>query len=148
MNNQDQVSKLNELITANYDAEAGYKQVAERADHATLKTQFTNYAQQRYDFGHEIKDEIAKLGGKVEKGSSVAAGLHRTWIAIKETLSDQGDDEAILEEVVRGEEHALEHYNEVVNALPAGSTARNVVVQQRDKISAAVEEMKVRENLA
>jgi len=148
MNNQDQVSKLNELITANYDAEAGFKQVAERAEHAELKKQFSNYEKQRYDFGHAIKDEIAKLGGEVEKGSSVAAGLHRTWIAIKETLSAAGSDEAILEEVVRGEEHALEHYNEVANALPAGSSAKKVVEQQRDKISAAVEEMKLRENLA
>jgi len=148
MNNQDQVNKLNELITANYDAEAGYKQVAERADHAELKTQFTNYAQQRYDFGHEIKDQISKLGGEVEKGSSVGAGLHRTWIAIKETLSTQGDDEAILEEVVRGEEHALEHYQEVANALPVGSSARNIVEMQRNKISAALEEMKLREKLS
>ncbi len=148
MSTQDQVSKLNELITANYDAEAGYKQVAERADHAELKTRFSNYAKQRYDFGHAIKNEIKKLGGEVEKGSSVAAGLHRTWIAIKETMSESGSDEAILEEVVRGEEHALEHYNEVVNALPAGSSARIVVDQQRNKIIAALEEMKLRENVA
>ena len=148
MNNQDQVNKLNELITANYDAEAGYKQVADRADNPELRTQFNNYAQQRYDFGHEIKDEIAKLGGEVEKGSSVAAGLHRTWIAIKETLSTDGDDEAILEEVVRGEKHALEHYNEVINALPVGSSARSTVEVQRNKLNAALEEMRLREKMA
>ena len=58
-NSEKMTYKLNELLTKNYDAEAGYKKAAEMVSQPQLKQFFETQAQHRYDFGHELKTEIA-----------------------------------------------------------------------------------------
>lgn len=54
MHNDDKIiSKLNELLEKNYDAEKGYKKAAEDIKNAQLQDFLQSHSQQRYDFGHE-----------------------------------------------------------------------------------------------
>ena len=92
--------KLNELLEKNYDAEKGYKLAAEKVNNQRLKSFFSARAQERYDFGHELKSEISNFGEAPDKGTSIAGDLHRGWMNLKASLS--GDkDEAVLEEAIR-----------------------------------------------
>ncbi|NJC26828.1 ferritin-like domain-containing protein [Neolewinella antarctica] len=145
--NSKQVDALNKLITTLYDGEEGYKEAATDVENVALKTRFRSLAQQRYDFGHELKPFFDVLGGKVDKGSSLAAGAHRIWIDLK-TAVVGNDDAAVLAEVVRGEESALESYSEVLahNDLPAA--ARTTITAQRDKIQTALNEMRKMKKVA
>jgi len=142
MTTDNQIEQLNDILTKCYDAEQGFKQVSEKVDNNNLKEICENRSSQRYDFGHEIKGEIKKLGGEVEKGSSVAAGLHRTWIAIKGALSADGNDTAMLEEIIRGEEETIEEYNEALKKFPADSSAYQVLTKQRDTITTMLSTIK------
>jgi len=139
--NSDQVKALNKLITTLYDGEKGYKESAEDVENTALKTRFRTLAQQRYDFGHEIKPFIKQLGGEVEKGSSLAADAHRVWIDLKSAVTGQ-DEEAVLNEVIRGEESAVKAYDEVLqdNMLPAA--ARTTITNQRNQIQATLNDMR------
>ncbi len=136
------VDALNDLITASYDAEKGYKESAEDVKDARLKSWFKEYAQQRYDFGHELKGEIAQLGGKVDKGTSLTGDAHRLWIDIKSALAGQ-DEKAVIGEVIRGEESSLSSYDDVLKHETLPASTRTVVTRQRSQIQAALS--KVRE---
>lgn len=79
--------KLNALLEKTYDAEKGFKKAAENTDHQQLKSFFQSKAQQRYDFGHELKDEIKSFGQEIDKGDSLTGKAHRAWMDVKALFS-------------------------------------------------------------
>ena len=105
--------KLNELLEKNYDAEAGYKNAAEKVENSALKNYLLSRAQDRYDFGHELKAELKTFGQDPEKGTSLAGDAHRLWMDLKTALTSD-KDEAVLEEAIRGERAALDEYDEIL----------------------------------
>jgi uncharacterized protein (TIGR02284 family) len=107
----------------------------------SLKQTFTNIAQQRYNFGHEIKPEIAKLDGEVDQGSSVAAGLHRTWMDLKSAIATN-EETAILAECIRGEQSAIEAYEEVLKNTTFSTETRMIIDRQLESIQRNLTEMK------
>jgi uncharacterized protein (TIGR02284 family) len=141
MDSKDQVKGLNKIITTLYDGENGYKNAAEDIDSTTLATKFRDLSQQRYNFGHEIKPLITKLGGEVDKGGSTGAALHRAWIDIKSTVATQ-DEEAIINECVRGDESAIDTYKEVLKDNVFSADARQVLTRQLDQLEKTVTELK------
>lgn len=132
IDNNKAIDMLNTLLTRNYDAEKGYKNAAEEVDDTRLKSFFTSKAEERYTFGHSLKDEIRTLGGDPDKGSSVKGSLHRAWMDIREAVASH-DAKAILEECERGEKKALEDYNEYLTASLPMST-KTLVERQRDSV--------------
>jgi uncharacterized protein (TIGR02284 family) len=107
-------NKLNELLERTYDAEKGFKQAAEKVDNTTIKQFFMDSAKQRYNFGQELKAEIRSFGQAPEKGGSAKGTLHRSWIDFK-SLFTQNNEEAMLEEVHRGEKEAIATYNDILH---------------------------------
>ncbi len=135
--------KLNDLLEKNYDAEKGFKEAAENVDNNELKNFFEKKAKQRYDFGHEIKSEIRNFGEKPDKGSSVAADAHRSWMNLKAKFQDS--EEAVLEEAVRGEKAAVKEYEDVIKdpTLPASTT--NILMRHKNAIETSLEEVEILE---
>lgn len=109
MESKEIASQLNTLLTRNYDSEKGYEQLSEKVDHPEMQSFFRNNYQERYRFGHELKDMMASYDVKPDKGSSTKADAHRAWINIKDALS-LGSDKAVLEEAERGEQKAVDDY--------------------------------------
>ncbi|MUP45373.1 PA2169 family four-helix-bundle protein [Gramella sp. BOM4] len=139
--------KLNELLEKNYDAEKGYKLAAEKVKREDLKKFFTARAQERYDYGHEIKSEIRNFGESPDKGSSTAGDAHRSWMNIKASLSND-TDEAVLEEALRGEKKAVDEYEDVINESEIPVSTKQVLVKQKNGIVAALNEVKALEKQA
>lgn len=135
-----QVKILNNLISRCYDAEHGFKEAAEYTDSTHLSAIFKDYEKQRYDFGHELKKHIRSLGGEIEKGTSMIADVHRTWMDLKQTAS-ANDDKAILEEVNRGEGYALNSYNKALEDIDPRSAAFETVTKQRNQIRSSIDRM-------
>lgn len=135
--NKEAVNLLNDLLERNYDAEKGYKKAAEDAKSPVLQEFFRDYASQRYTFGHELKEEIRRLGGEPDKGNSTASALHRTWIDIKTALSTD-KDESVVEECIRGEKAALDDYEDVLKKTELPMVSREVIQRQHDQIQSAV----------
>lgn len=126
------VSDLNTLLTRNYDAEKGYHNAADDVKDVDLKRLFEVYSDQRYHFGHDIKGEIKKLGGELDKGDSVKAKAHRTWMDLKTAISSD-KKEAVLEECITGEEKALKDYRETISSHPEMPETTKVVLDDHIK---------------
>lgn len=136
-----QVETLNKLITTLYDGENGYKEAAEEVQSKSLATRFRQLSQQRYDFGHEIKPFIKNQGGKVDKGGSIAANLHRVWMDLKTAVSTN-DEEAIIKECIRGEESAVNSYEEALKDTSLSAGARETVSNQMMKIKNSLADLR------
>jgi uncharacterized protein (TIGR02284 family) len=136
-NKEQAVNQLNQLLTKNYDAEAGYKDAAENVEDPQLKNFFQQAAQQRYDFGHKIKSEIKQLGGAPEKGTSVKGDLHRAWIDLKSAVAGQ-NSVAVLNECERGETAAIEDYKEALNSSELPTSCQSIIQNQLNEIQGKV----------
>ncbi|WP_300433948.1 PA2169 family four-helix-bundle protein [Christiangramia sp.] len=139
--------KLNELLEKNYDAEKGYKLAAEKVKDERLKNFFSQRAQERYDFGHELKSEIKNFGETPNKGSSLAGDAHRSWMNLKASLSSD-KDESILEETIRGEKAAVEEYEDILKESEIPASTGNILMKQKNAIVASLNEVKTLEKQA
>jgi len=140
-------NKLNELLEKNYDAEKGYKLAAEKVKRQDLKSFFSQRAQERYDFGHELKSEIRNFGETPDKGSSVAGDMHRSWMNLKASLSSD-KDESVLEEAIRGEKSAVEEYEDIMKEKELPASTQNILMKQKNAIVASLNEVKTLEKQA
>ncbi|HKK38366.1 MAG TPA: PA2169 family four-helix-bundle protein [Cryomorphaceae bacterium] len=142
---QDIVHDLNDLLTRNYDAEKGYLKAAEKVDNEGLKGYMKSRAESRYNFGHELKDIIRGLGGKVHKGTSFEGDAHRMWMNLKDTLTS--GDKAIYQECIRGEESFIDTYREMLKDDSLPESLRALLSRQLNDASIAVTDLREMEEI-
>ena len=127
--------QLNGILEKNYDAEKGYRTAAENASSESLKLFFDRKSTERKVFGKQLAAEIATFGKVPEKNGSAKGTAHRAWMNTKAFFTPD-NDEAMLEEAIRGEKASIEEYNEVLSDtkvhLPKSTT--NILKIQRDTI--------------
>lgn len=138
---KDLAARLNELLEKNYDSEKGFQKAAEDVKNPRLKEFFQTKAKERYDFGHELKTEIKNLGESPDKGTSVAGKAHHAWMDLKTAFSTD-NEEALLEEAVRGEKVAVEDYNKVIKEDGFAPSTLNLLIKQRNAIERTFNEVK------
>jgi len=138
---------LNDILEKTYDAEKGFRKAAENTENASLKTYFEGKATQRYDFGHQLKTEIKSFGQEVDKGGSVTGTAHRAWMDIKALFSSD-DEEAMLEESIRGEKSAIEEYDELLKEVSLPSSTKRVLEEQKSAIQKGLATIKSLEDIA
>ncbi|EDP97517.1 PA2169 family four-helix-bundle protein [Kordia algicida OT-1] len=107
--------KLNVILEKNYDAKEGYKTAAGNVESPILTSFFNRKATQRKEFADQLKSELKKLAQEPEESGSIAGALHRTWMNTK-ALFSSNNEEAMLEEAMRGEKASLEDYDDVLNS--------------------------------
>jgi uncharacterized protein (TIGR02284 family) len=144
---EDVSEKLNDLLEKTYDAEKGFKKAAEHTDHTALKSYFEGKAKQRYDFGHELKSEIKSYGQEVDKGDSLTGKAHRAWMDVKALFSSD-NEEAMLEEAIRGEKASIEEYEDVLEDTTLVSTTSAILRNQKQAIEAGLTTIKTLEDLS
>ncbi|MBC7940721.1 MAG: PA2169 family four-helix-bundle protein [Chitinophagaceae bacterium] len=119
MTTDDTIDTLNDLIETCKDGEFGHRLSAEYARDAEVQ-QFLRQHSQRYSQAAlDLQMLVAELGGMPQDSGTAAGSLHRGWVSLKSKLSSY-TDLAILEDVERGEDSALQSYR---RALEAGVTA-------------------------
>jgi uncharacterized protein (TIGR02284 family) len=130
------ISTLNSLIETLKDGQEGFKQSASGVDDPQLKTIFDTLALQRSKFAGELHNEVVRLGDSEPETSSSATGaIHRTWINIKSAVTNR-DRHAILAEAERGEDAAVDAYEDAMQEdLPA--PIREIVTRQQTEVKAA-----------
>ena len=142
--NDDAISYLNNLIETCKDGQNGFQTAADGVQRSDLKTLFHTYAQQRAQFAAELQSEVRHLGGDPEKTGSVAATLHRGWINIKSAVTGK-DDHAVIAECERGEDSAVNNYEEALKAnLPAN--VRSIIQRQFTQIKEAHDRIRALRN--
>ena len=139
--------KLNDLLEKTYDAEKGFKKAAENVDNSALKSYFSQKAQERYSFGHELKSEIKSFNQEVDKGGSLTGDAHRTWMDIKAMFSAD-DAESMLEEAIRGEKIAIKEYENVLTEVSLPTSTKSILSSQKNKIQMGLSRIKPLEDLS
>jgi uncharacterized protein (TIGR02284 family) len=139
-------NKLNELLVKNYDAEKGYLNAIDNVDSDRLKMFFKRRASERSEFAKELRTEILQYGEIPEDSGSFKGTMHRNWMSLKSTFS-ANNEEAILEEAIRGEKESLEEYNELMKERNLPPTIDRLLVKHKNAIQAAINTEKVQEEL-
>ena len=138
---EEVAKKLNNLLEKNYDAEKGYQDAAEQIENPKMKDFLQKQAQKRYDFGHEIKTEIKNYGEQPDKGGSAKGTVHRAWMDLKAAVASSSEEQ-VMEEVQRGEQSAINEYNEVISETSLPPSVQQVLTKQRDQIVEAQQSAK------
>lgn len=129
---------LNTLLSRSRDAEKGYIEVSNHINTPQLRKWLLDYSEQRKQFSVELAREIRLLGGDPDNETSVLGELHRVWIDLKGTASDD-EPIAMLEECQRGEQYALEDYETLLAEHPdMMATTRYLLTQHKTKIESAL----------
>lgn len=125
---KDVVDALQDLVECCKDGEYGFRECAEQAKRADLKSIFLQRADDCRRGAQELNDMIDRLGGHPVQGGSAMGAVHRGWVAVKSTLTTY-DDKAVLNEAERGEDNAKARYMKAMQkALPA--EVKSLVEQQ------------------
>ena len=147
MDKDNAVTVIEKLAEVCKDGEKGYKDAAEHAKRADLKSFFTTESSERGRFASELQSVLTKLGKTEKKESGTVAGaMHRAWIDTKVGLG--AGDKSILESVEKGEDEAKEAYQEAIRAsLP--SDVAEIVSRQARSVQTAHDRVKsLRDGLA
>ncbi|MBD3891535.1 MULTISPECIES: ferritin-like domain-containing protein [Olleya] len=147
MNYSEKISnKLNELLIKNYDAEKGYLNAIDNVDNNELKMFFKRRASERSAFAKELRTEILQYGQIPEDSGSFKGTMHRNWMSLKSTFTSN-NEEAILEEAIKGEEASLEEYDKLLKENNLPPTIDSLIAKHRNAIQAAINTEKVHEEL-
>ncbi|HYN54277.1 MAG TPA: PA2169 family four-helix-bundle protein [Methylotenera sp.] len=114
LNNEDTISTLNNLIEISKDGEEGFRKAAESVDDPQLKTFFLDRSKEVKESVFELQELVRDLGGKPAESTSIGGYLHRRWIDLKTAILSN-DNLAVLNEVERGEDVALNAYVDAAN---------------------------------
>lgn len=109
--NKDIIDVLNDLIEYSKDGEKGFKTSAEDVKNPQLKAFFVQRAGECANAAAQLQSEVRRLGGDPETSTSISGDLHRGWVNLKSMVTGK-DEAAVLNEVERGEDHALKAYKD------------------------------------
>ncbi len=119
MNNQQEVSILNDLLHITNDRIEGFEKVEGKVweMYPDVKDEYDHMISQSKIMKNELINLITEKQGSPEDSPSIAGAVHRTWIDIKNSFTMGNLVESTLENVVFGEKAAIEAYQ---NALDTG----------------------------
>jgi uncharacterized protein (TIGR02284 family) len=133
-------SELNRLIQTCKDGENGFREASQEVKNPDLKNLFSRYANERGQYAVDLQQLVSGLGKAPETTGTVAAALHRRWIDLKSSMSAK-NDQAIIDECERGEDIALESYQDAL-AKDLPSDLKMVIERQYAGVKASHDEVR------
>ncbi|SKB55310.1 conserved hypothetical protein [Salegentibacter holothuriorum] len=138
--------KLNELLEKSYDAKEGFSSASDNAKNKKLQEFFRQKSEEREIFIKELREEITGYGQVPKEKGSATGNMHRAWMKLKSSV--EGDnDEALLEESLRGEKVALEDYKEITKEKDLPPSLSSKLNRQQQNIQASINNVKVYEQM-
>jgi len=130
------LERLNDLAKLVGDAKRGIETVRENNDIPVLDALFNKLIDMHEKHFLTISNILAQH--KMEpQGSSTAAGaLHRTWLNLKASITDN-DGDSILDGVYFGERHLYSRYDDVMSEFVFPQTWED----ERDKLATQLQEL-------
>lgn len=119
MENKHIIEILNALVETSRDGDKGFTACAEGTEKPSLRAYFTICATRCRESVRALDIAVKELGGVTESTGTVAEGAHRAWLNLRTALTSH-NDQAVLEECERAEDHALKAYASALDKdLPA-----------------------------
>lgn len=141
MDTQDTIDRLNDLIEVCKDGEYGFRSCAEHTRSTELKQLLERHADECRKGAQELQTLVVRAGGRPEEGGSASGAMHRGWVSVKGTLAGYSD-KAMLEEVERGEDVAIERYRDALQNAALPAEMRAIVEQQYEGVKRNHAEMR------
>lgn len=132
MQHENQIEVLNDLIRINNDRIEGYRKAAEqlKEERSNLIPVFDKLQAESQTNTVDLKDEVLRLGGAPEEGTTTGGKIYRAWMDVKATFG--GDNpESVLMSCEGGEDAAKRAYNSALDSGDLGDSI-SVVSSQRD----------------
>lgn len=119
-NNNDEVLNkkvhdLSHLIQICKAGEYGFRQAADELATKEHRTLALSTAFKRHEFATALENQVEKFGATPPEHATVQAGIHRFWMNVRHVMN-QRNDAVVLDECRRGEESALEAYQDIFEA--------------------------------
>ncbi|NNE31576.1 MAG: PA2169 family four-helix-bundle protein [Winogradskyella sp.] len=130
-------NRLNELIEKNMNAKEGYSKAIDKVENSEVKSFFKHCAEERARFVKELRAEVWGTGEIPENSGNITGEIHRNWMSLKAAFSSN-NEEAMLEETLRGEKSSLEEYNEMLSNASMPISITNILRKQRNSIEATI----------
>ena len=135
-------SGLKDLIQRSKDAEKGYNEIAVDSSSPAIRRIATNLKNMRKRLTSELEKELTAYGGDPSDVSSSYLGkLHRAWIDLKLSATSK-EVEPAVDEIERGEERAIEDYEEVLKEVDMFDSTRVMLNKHVTYIKETLSEMK------
>jgi uncharacterized protein (TIGR02284 family) len=140
MDNNDQISTLNTLIETTVDSITGYEDSASNVENERLREIFHQRATERQQVVEDLRGEVRRLGGTPEDSGTFLGKAHQRFEDLKAAITGR-DEQAIVNEVERGEDYIKGKYEAALNELTGDSRsvverAYQSVREGHDQISA------------
>lgn len=130
---KESIDLLNDLIETSKDGQEGFETSAEDIKNPAIKQFFVTRAADCGAAVAALQTKVQSLGGKPETSSSVSGTLHRAWVDFKSLVTGKSD-EAILNEVERGEDVALKAYKEALQKATEKRLSADVISLIQDQL--------------
>lgn len=145
--NNPTVSTLNDLLQITNDRIEGFNKVEDKVweKYPTLKSDYTNMVDQSQKMRLELKSLISERNGDADDSTTVAGGLHRTWIDVKNAFSSD-NAESTLENVTFGENAAIEAYQKALDSGDLCPESSKVVQDQLHSLKSSYAKFRTLEN--
>lgn len=138
--------RLKDLVNKNEDAIKGFEKASKNSEQVGIKTYFENKVIERMQFLREIRAAVPDLDlGSVAIDGSTAGAVHRTWMDVKAFFAGD-NDEAMLEEAVRGDKSAIEDYDKALTETMMPPRLKEIIRAQREKLHNDLETTEILED--
>ena len=134
------IRTLNSLIATTIDSIDGYEESAKAVDTGRFAEQFQSRANERRQIVGQLRREVSRLGGNPEDDGTFLAGAHRAFLDLKATVTDR-DDEAVIAEVERGEDHIKSKFEEALQDDKLAPETRTVIESAFQSVKAGHDQM-------
>lgn len=116
MSNDASVTR--QLIQTLEDGKDGFASGAEALEkdgEAALAATFREFGAKRATFSDELQKIAAGYGDHIEESGSVAAKIHRGWMAVKDAVSGS-DPDGVLDAAEQGEDHSVSVFEKALQS--------------------------------
>lgn len=120
------VTVLNTLISTLLDSVEGYTKAAGDIENASLGTIFADRARERREVASQLQAVVTQQGGEPENDTSTMGAIHRTFFDLKTAITGR-DNEAIVNEVERGEDYLKGKFETAMKNADLSAAARAAV---------------------
>ncbi len=140
--NQDEklFRAINDLVETCKDGMKGYETAAESVNDPQLKSELSNFSQQRAQFASELESQAQRFGITTTNDNTIegvvldaAGAVHRGWINLKSAITGNSN-EAILNECENGDAAALKTYETALGVSGIPEDIRSIVEKQHSEI--------------
>ena len=141
MSNDAAVTK--DLMQTLEDGRDGFAAGAEKLEkdgEAALAQTFRELGAKRGQLSDELQKIAASYGDHIDESGTVAAKVHRGWMAVKDALSGS-DPDAVLDAAEQGEDHAVSEYEKALTE-DISPEFKSVLQRQLTEVRAAHDQVK------